>query len=178
MRVGRVVLQQRLVEEGVQAVAVDVRDDDVLALGQLDLAGAVLVGEFGEFVDVVDTHPADEDVQTDVVVAVGLFVDAHVVAVFVTAGVVRVVLAHVLARGGKLEVHELVLEDLAHLLGAPLVDEELDAGVESVVAVAVLAEERGHAGADVCRLLRRHPDVERAREARLLAGKAAADAGC
>ena len=177
VRVRRVVVEERFREQVVEFVLRYVGHDDVLSLGDAHLAGAVLVCEAGEFLGILDAHPPDEDVQADVVVAVRLFVDADVVRVAArgTPGVVRVVAPQVLAGGPKLEVHVLVLERLANLLGAHLVDEELHPGAVAVLAVAVVAEQRRERPADLAGLLGRHEHVETAGEARFVAREAAAD---
>ncbi len=71
-------------------------------------------------------------------------------------------------------VQVLVLQHLAELLGAPVGDEELDAGAGAQPAVAVVAEHLDDALPDVGDLVERHPRAQPHRELRV-GGQAAAD---
>ncbi|BAS72074.1 Os01g0357150 [Oryza sativa Japonica Group] len=59
-------LKQRLGEQRLHLLVLDVRDHDVLLHGEAELAGAVLVGEACELEHVRRLHPADGHVQADV----------------------------------------------------------------------------------------------------------------
>ena len=61
---------------------------------------------------------------------------------------------------GQLEAEVVVLEHLAELLSAPLLDEELEASACAQAAVAVVAEDADDAGPDVRHLLGGHEGAE------------------
>jgi len=117
-RLGGVLLEQRFGEQILEILVGNVDDNGVLAAGQANLAGAVLVGVVGQFDGVLGREPADGNAQADVVPAVRLVADADVVVLAVldrATGVVGVFLAEVLARAAHLEVDVLRLERLADL---------------------------------------------------------------
>jgi len=76
-------------------------------------------------------------------------VDADQVVALALAGVVGVLLANVAPGGFELEVDVLLLKRLANFVCAPLVDEELHPRVVPVLAVAVVAEQRGEPAGDI-----------------------------
>ena len=151
------------------ALVGDPRQQHVLLVGEPDLGhGRVLAGEPHELAQLVAAQAPDRDAEADRgVLAVGLRRHADVVVAAQVGGD---------AGGAPDVVPEPLDELLAQAVGPDLVDEELQPRLAALGAVLVgVAEDRGDPGDDLGRLLGRHEDVDRAREARR-AGEPAADA--
>ena len=107
----------------------------------------------------VSRHSSDDGRDTDVVVAVALFVDANVVGT--SDG----------SRRGRARLEGasqvLLLEHFAESLGTPVSDEELDAGSVAQTSVAVVAED-GHDAVPYLRdLVQRDKSTQALREHRV-----------
>ena len=153
-------------DEAVQPVGGDAEHDDLLVRREPGAGRAVLLDQVGQTGQRAAGDPPDERGDADVELAVLLLVDPDVVPV-------------VLGRlgGGVVDegaVQVLGLEHLAELLDAPVGDQELQPGARAQPAVAVVAEDRGHALPGVGDLVERDPDAELLREHRV-GGQAAAD---
>ena len=128
---------------GLQVFLGDAGDDEVLPDGEADFPAAELVGDVGEREHLCDGHAADRSEDADVVLAVGLLVDAEV-AVLGFRGGGLAGFEREMAQG---EGHFLrgFLEDFRD---APVIDEILEAGLFAVGAVAVFDEDAHQGGGD------------------------------
>ena len=138
---------------GSTTVGVDADQHDLLVRREAGAGDAVLLEQVGERHQQGAGHPAGGRRDADVQLAVLLLVDADVVAV-----TDRRRRASRSATSAPAEV--LVLEHLAELLHAPVGDQELQPGPRAQPAVAVVAEDRGHALPGVGDLVERDPDAE------------------
>ena len=140
------------VDQVLDVRGLDADQHELLVRREPGAGDAVLLDQVGELDQDGAGDPADGRRDADVELAVLLLVDADVVAVPDGGG-----------RGLAVDeraVEVLVLEHLAELLDAPVGDQELQPGPRAQPAVAVVAEDRGHALPGVGHLVERDPDAE------------------
>ena len=130
----------RRAHQRVGARRIHAADHELLLRGRRDLAVAELVGQVGDDAELVPRDAPRARREPDEHATVPLFVHAHVVAIGERSR------RGSRAVGQRTRLQELLLQDLADALGAPVLHQELQPGVVPGAPVAVLAEERGHAG--------------------------------
>src|SRR5690606_19370066 len=111
--------------------------------GQADAVRSGGLSDVGDRVERLARDAARNGSHADVVLAVALLVDAHVVAT-VPRG--RKLGCRTI---GKLVAEVVTLEHLTELLCTPVLDEELEARARAQAAVAVVAEDARDAGPDI-----------------------------
>ena len=153
--------QADLVELGddvVDFVFGDVEQEDLLVRGEPDPVGAELLGDITDLVEQRTRGATGDKARADVIPAVLLLVDAHMVA-----GDGRLLRCRSV---GELVPEVFGFEDLAELLRAPVGEEEFHARLVPQAAVAVVTEDLGDAEPDVDGLVRGDPRAEAFGEAR------------
>ena len=126
---------------GLEIFLGDARDDEVLPDGEADFSTTKLVGNVGESEHLCDGHPPYRGEDADVVLAVGLLMDAEV-AVLGFRGRGLAEFQREITEG---ESHFLrrFLEDLRD---APVVDEIFEAGFFAIRAVSIFDEDAHQGG--------------------------------
>src|SRR5690606_15984336 len=148
-------VQAELVEgrdERLDAILLDVEDDDLLHRRQRDAVRAVRLDDVGQALQDRAGDAADRGGDADVEAAVDLAVDADVVGRRVRH-----------RRGVQVDQappEVLVLEHLAELLDAPVLDEELQSGAGPQPPVAVVAEDADDALPHLRHVLQWDPGAE------------------
>ena len=150
----------------VELVVGHVEDDQLLVRREADPVRTRRLGEIGDLGQDRAGHAARDRRDADGVLSVLELLHADVVDRVLDR----------LGRGSvdQLAAQVLVLEDLAELLDAPVLDQELQPRLRPQPPVAVVAEHRRHGLPDVGHLVQRHPGAEPLGQHRV-GGQAAAD---